>query len=93
MNRTIPGQFLTTWINELHRRDAGTNGRAARLLVVLMGLQAGLLPLDFSPLEGRGKAPYIGAIHAAVGLDFTPPAEMFFRVIARTWKRAASSGQ
>lgn len=67
------------------------NGRIARLLAVLMGLQAGLPPLDFSPLEGRGKAHYIAGIHAAVGHDYTPLAEVFLRVIARTWKRAASS--
>jgi len=31
------------------------NGRLARLLALLMALQAGLPPLDFSPLTGRGK--------------------------------------
>src|SRR5439155_24479759 len=31
------------------------NGRVARLLALLMGLQAGLPPLDFSPLERRGR--------------------------------------
>jgi len=67
------------------------NGRIARLLAMLMGLQAGLPPLDFYPLEGRGQAHYIAGIHAAVGHDYTPLAEMFLRVIARTWKRAASS--
>ncbi len=69
------------------------NGRIARLLSVLMGLQAGLPPLDFSALEGRGKARYIAGIHAAVDHDYTPLAEMFLRVIARTWKRAASSNR
>lgn len=69
------------------------NGRIARLLAMLMGLQAGLPPLDFSPLDGRGNARYIAGIHAAVGRDYTPLAEIFLRVIARTWKRAASSGQ
>ena len=69
------------------------NGRIARLLAVLMGLQAGLPPLDFSPLEGRGNARYIAGIYAAVGRDYTPLAETFLRVIARTWKRAASSSR
>src|SRR5450830_1977610 len=69
------------------------NGRVARLLAVLMGLQAGLPPLDFSPLEGRGNARYIAGIHAAVGRDYAPLAETFLRVIARTWKRAASSSR
>ena len=31
------------------------NGRCARLLAWLMALQAGLPPLDFAPLAGRGK--------------------------------------
>ena len=69
------------------------NGRIARLLAVLMGLQAGLPPLDFSPLEGRGKARYIAGIHAALDRDYAPLAETFLRVIARTWKRAASNEQ
>lgn len=69
------------------------NGRIARLLAVLMGLQAGLPPLDFFPLEGRGKARYIAGIHAALDRDYAPLAETFLRVIARTWKRAASNEQ
>lgn len=69
------------------------NGRVARLLSVLMGLQAGLPPLDFSPLEGRGKARYIAGIHAAVSRDYAPLEEMFLRIIGRTWKRASSNGQ
>lgn len=32
------------------------NGRSARLLSWLMALQAGLPPLDFTPMAGRGKA-------------------------------------
>jgi cell filamentation protein len=35
------------------------NGRLARLLALLMALQAGLPLLDFSPLAGRGKRGYI----------------------------------
>ena len=93
MSRTIRGPFLTMWITEWHRRDAYTNGRVPRLQSVLMGLQAGLPPLDFSALEGRGKARYIAGIHAAIGHDYTPLAEMFLRVIARTWTRAASSNR
>ena len=74
------------------RPDGGRAGRLCRrLLAVLMGLQAGLPPLDFSSLEGRGNARYVAGIHAAVGRDYTPLRETFLRVIARTWKRAASS--
>ncbi len=69
------------------------NGRMARLLAMLMGLQAGLPPLDFSPLEGAGKGKYIAGIHAALGRNYAPLAEMFLYVIERTWKRAASNNQ
>lgn len=67
------------------------NGRLARLLALLMGLQAGLPPLDFSPMEGRGKKRYIAAIHAAIGHDYQPMAEIFERIIARTLKRVSST--
>lgn len=67
------------------------NGRLARLLALLMGLQAGLPPLDFSPLEGRGKKRYFAGIHAALGRDYRPLAKVFERVIEETRKRAASS--
>lgn len=63
------------------------NGRCARLLSLLMGLQAGLPPLDFGPLGGRGLRPYIGAIHAAVGADYEPMTRIFRTVIARTLRR------
>jgi cell filamentation protein len=48
------------------------NGRLARLLAMLMALQAGLPPLDFSPMLGRGRRAYIGGIHAAMGRDYWP---------------------
>ena len=70
------------------------NGRLARLLALLMALQAGLPPLDFSPLAaGGGRRAYIGAIHAAMGRDYRPLAALFARVIARTKRRAASSAR
>lgn len=67
------------------------NGRVARLFALLMALQAGLPPLDFSVLEGRGKRNYIAAIHAAVGRNYKPLAAQFERVIDRTLKRYAAS--
>jgi cell filamentation protein len=69
------------------------NGRLARLLALLMGLQAGLPPLDFSPLDGHGKKRYIAAIHAALGRNYRPLAALFERIIERTRKRVASSRQ
>ena len=69
------------------------NGRLARLLALLMALQAGLPPLDFSPLSGRGKRAYFAGIHAAMGRDYAPLAAMFARVIERSRRRAFSNAQ
>lgn len=67
------------------------NGRLARLLALLMALQARLPPLDFSPLSGGGKRAYIAGIHAALDRDYAPLAAMFTRVIERSRRRAASN--
>ena len=67
------------------------NGRVARLLAVLMGLQAGLPPLNFSALDGRHHAAYIVGIHAAVARNYAPLAAVFERVISRTWKQYEAS--
>lgn len=67
------------------------NGRLARLLALLMALQAGLPPLDFSPMLGRGRRIYIGGIHAAMGRDYRPLAAVFEKIIARSWRRAAAN--
>ena len=67
------------------------NGRLARLLALLMALQAGLPPLDFSPMLGRGRRIYIGGIHAAMGRDYQPLAALFEKIIARSKQRAAAS--
>ncbi|MFZ2651261.1 MAG: Fic family protein [Burkholderiaceae bacterium] len=69
------------------------NGRLARLLALLMALQAGLPPLNFSPLAGAGKRAYIVGIHAAVGRNYAPLTAMFLRVIERSRQYAASSAQ
>lgn len=69
------------------------NGRLARLLALLMALQAGLPPLDFSPMSGRGRRGYIAGIHAAMGRDYAALAATFARVIARSRRRVASSGR
>ena len=67
------------------------NGRLARLLAVLMALQAGMPPLDFSPMQGRGKRVYIGAIHAAMGHDYLPLTAVFEKIILRSQQRVAAS--
>lgn len=58
------------------------NGRCARLVATLMGLQAGLPVLNFGGIRGEEKKRYIGAIHAAVGRDYAPTTAIFRRVIA-----------
>jgi cell filamentation protein len=59
------------------------NGRLARLLAVLMARQAGIAPLDFRPLDWS-KRTYIAGIHAAMGRNYVPLAELFRRVIDET---------
>ncbi|MGO8857035.1 MAG: Fic/DOC family protein, partial [Steroidobacteraceae bacterium] len=68
------------------------NGRLARLLMLLIALQAGLPPSDFSPLARRGKRTYIAGIHAALNRDYASTA-MMARVIERSTRRAASNGR
>jgi cell filamentation protein len=69
------------------------NGRLARLLALLMALQAGLPPLDFSPLSDRGRRPYIAGIHAAMDRDYAPLTGVFARAIERSRRRDASNGR
>lgn len=67
------------------------NGRSARLLSVLMGLQAGLPVLDFGGIKGDEKRRYIQAIHAALDRDYAPMTRIFHRVIDRTLQREAKA--
>lgn len=67
------------------------NGRLARLVALLMALQADLPPLDFSPIAGPGKRAYIAAIHAAMSADYQPLKRLFLKVIDRSLRLAASS--
>jgi cell filamentation protein len=62
------------------------NGRIARLLSVLMALQDGLPPLDFSEIQGVRKEEYFAAVRAGLDLDYHPMTEIFTGVIARTLK-------
>jgi cell filamentation protein len=59
------------------------NGRCARLLSTLMGLQAGLRTLDLSGIRGIEKRRYVAAVHAAFGRDYAPMEGVFRRVIER----------
>ncbi len=62
------------------------NGRVARLLSVLMALQAGLPPLDFSDLQGEKREEYFAAVRAGMDRDYQPMEKIFAGVIDRTLK-------
>jgi cell filamentation protein len=66
------------------------NGRCARLLAVLMGLQAGLPLLDFGGIRGDEKHRYINAVHAGLDQNYKPMTQIFQRVIERTLKLQTS---
>ena len=63
------------------------NGRLARLLAVLMALQAGVPPLDFGGLRGPRKQHYFAAIQAAMGHNYTAITTVFESVIDRTLRK------
>ncbi len=67
------------------------NGRCGRLLAMLMGLQAGLPPLDFGGLRGAKKRGYIAAVHSAMDRDYEPMTAVFREMIVRTLKSAKNS--
>jgi cell filamentation protein len=60
------------------------NGRVARLLAVLMALQAGLPPLDFGNIKGRKKQEYFRAVQAGLDREYKPMEKVFSAVIRRT---------
>lgn len=57
------------------------NGRLARLLSLLMGLQAGLPPLDFSMIDGAWRERYFEAVRAGMDRNYQPMAAIFEEVI------------
>lgn len=67
------------------------NGRVARMLAVLMGLQAGLPPLDFTGIRGKKKLEYFTAVQAGMDYNYQPMEQVFRAVIARTL-RAGKKG-
>ena len=60
------------------------NGRVARMVTILMALQAGLPPLDFSGITGKKKKEYIQAIHAGFQGNYEPMEKIFESVIHKT---------
>jgi cell filamentation protein len=67
------------------------NGRCARLLAMLMGLQAGLPALDFGGIRGAKKREYFAAVQAGLSRDYDPMTKVFSEVIARTLKSVAKA--
>ena len=60
------------------------NGRIARMLATLMALQAGLPPLDFRNMIGRGKKDYIKAVQAGMARNYKPK-DSSFSAIFQAW--------
>jgi len=48
------------------------NGRAARMLATLMGLQSELPPLDFGMMGGNSRKGYFAAVQAGMRGDYVP---------------------
>jgi cell filamentation protein len=62
------------------------NGRISRLLAILMALQAGLPPLDFTEIVAKRKRNYISAVQTGLDRDYGPMEEIFESVIRKTLK-------
>jgi cell filamentation protein len=60
------------------------NGRAGRLLAVLMAFQAGLPGLDYAGIRGRKRKEYFAAVQAGMGRDYEPMKKIFGSVLSRT---------
>ena len=60
------------------------NGRVARLLAVLMALQAGLPALYYDNLTGRKRQQYFAAVRAGMDRNYESMANLFSAVIERT---------
>src|SRR3990172_2749211 len=65
------------------------NGRVARMLATLMGLQSDLPPLGFGKMGGRSRKEYFAAVQAGMGGDYRPMEKIFTAVIRRTLRRQA----
>jgi cell filamentation protein len=60
------------------------NGRAARLLAILMALQAGLPILDFTVIRGKIRENYFAAVRAGWNRNYEPMEQIFRKVISKT---------
>ena len=62
------------------------NGRIARLLAILMALQAGLPLLDFSGFEKERQNEYFVAVQYGLDRNYEPMKKVFTDVIARSFQ-------
>lgn len=60
------------------------NGRVARLLSLLMALQAELPILDFSLISEHKKKEYITAVHAGMDRNYQPMEALFSEIIEKS---------
>lgn len=60
------------------------NGRAARMLSILMALQAGLPPLNFSSIAEERKLEYFAAVQAGLDRNYAPMERLFAEIIERS---------
>lgn len=60
------------------------NGMLARLISILMALQAGLPPLDFGGIRGKNREAYFSAIRAGINRNYKPMERIFRGIIRRT---------
>ena len=60
------------------------NGRAARILSMLMALQAGLPLLNFSLIAEQKRENYFAAVRAGLDRDYRPMEILLSEVIERT---------
>jgi cell filamentation protein len=65
------------------------NGKTARMLATLMGLQSGLPPLDFGTMGGKSRRGYYAAVQAGMGGDYVSMEKIFSAVIRRTLRKRA----
>ena len=60
------------------------NGRAARVLSILMALQAGLPLLDFSSIAEEKKQGYFAAVRAGLDKNYALMERLFAEIIERS---------
>jgi cell filamentation protein len=60
------------------------NGRVARILSILMALQAGLPLLNFSLIAEKKKQEYFAAVQAGMGRNYKPMERLFAEIIERS---------